>query len=297
MILAPAQLPLAAYLRGMEDPAMRWLTKTALVRYREHGAKRFRMGYLDATRLPFPVPGGVDQGNALDCYLTEGPDVFAARYPVRPTPPADMPPRPQERHRTAKKPSPETVSAFKAWDEWDAAHPMQAGALEISDEDRAILADCVEAVQALPMWPELVAARAQHTVRRLVTPGIGVQSRPDWLMANATCDLKKTRDLDMFPRQAIDLGYTIQAAVAGYCLAGDGVAAEHSYLLAVEWAYGARARVYEIPSEVLVYATREMDRLIGEIVWRFENDNWTETQPGPEMLPVPGWKMKEIENA
>ena len=271
MILAPDQLGIEAYHKS----APSWLSKTSLMDFKRMGAPWWKMAYLDLS-IQRPRPSGAEQGQALDCYLTEGADVFGERYSVKP----------------------DGMSfTTKEGKEWRAAHD---GKMLISQDDRLILSDAVAAVRTLPCWPEIEKAQAQMTVRRMSAGlGLGLQSRPDWLdrERGIVWDLKKTRDLDVFGRQAIDIGYHLQAAIASWCLAGDGIGVEHAYLVAVEWERGARARVYEIPGEVLQYADREMRAIAAEIADRIKRQHWNDRQLAPEGLPIPGWLLAKMEAA
>ena len=165
-------------------------------------------------------------------------------------------------------------------------------------EDAAILPEAVRAVKSLPDWKRLEMARAQHTIRRVDTSmGIGLQSRPDWLELNAnatTFDLKKTRSLASFGKQAIDLGYHVQASIAGWCLSGDDYQQEQAFLVAVEWERGARARMYEIPSEALADGFRMVTETFLEIAGRLKSDDWTDRQQSPERLPIPEWMHRRM---
>jgi hypothetical protein len=108
-------------------------------------------------------------------------------------------------------------------------------------------------------------------------------------------DLKKTRSLEHFGKQAIDLGYHLQAALAGWCLAADGIMVERSTLVAVEWERGARAREYIIPDEALQDGMQTLQALAGEIAWRIRADDWTDIQESPEPLDIPSWMMRKME--
>lgn len=251
-----------------------WMSKTTLRYFKDYGAPWFKL-FLDGQVEP-AKPGGVEQGAALDCLLTEDGADFAARFAIKP---AGMDGRTKE---------------GRAWAE---AH---IGKAILSEADMAILQDAAAAVRALPCWPEIEASVAQATVRRHAAAlGFGLQSRPDWLRAErgAVRDLKKTRDLGRFGSQAIDLGYHLQAAVAGWCLAGDGIGLEHASLVAVEWERGARAREYIIPHEVLTYADQQMREIASEIADRLARGDWTDRQIAAEPLPVPAWLMRQMEDA
>jgi DNA-binding transcriptional LysR family regulator len=270
-ILTPEELPIHQYHNG----PIRWWSKTSLRNYQTMGAKWTKLAYIDRT-IGMKRPDGAIQGLALDCWLTEGAESFARQYVMKP----------------------DGMSfATKDGKDWKAAH---TGKEILSADDWAILADAVEAVRGCCEWPEIEKAMAQHTVRRdQPALGIGLQARPDWMLpaAGKLWDLKKTRDLDRFGAQAIDLGYHLQSAIATWCLSGDGIAIDRSYLVAAEWERGARCRVYEIDHDVLAYADKEMRRVAAEIADRIATGNWTDKQTKPEPLQVPNWILRKMEAA
>lgn len=268
-IISPANLPIEEYHQGPPE----WLSKTSINKFLENGPAYWHQAYI-AKSVTVPTPGGAEQGSMLDCHETEGVEAFAARYVIAP---------PGLDRRT---------STGKAW----AAE--NAGKEIITSSDYAILQDAVKALHALPQWPEIAACLPQMTVRRKSEAlGLGLQSRPDWLAPTMTTlfDLKKTRDLREFPKQAINLGYHVQAAIAGWCLAGEGIALEHAHLVAVEWEHGARARVYEIPHEVLSAADALMRDTAAEIARRIKENDWMDHPPAQaEPLPVPDWMLRRM---
>ena len=282
-ILSPFELPIELY----HQSAPQWLSKTSIMDFRDHGPAWWKLVYLDGA-FTKEAPGGAAQGSMLDCWLTEGEDAFNARYVYVP---ADAPKRPTSAQLKAKKPSPETLDAIAYWAQFGDRIPVMG-------EDAAILPEAVRAVKSLPDWKRLEMTRAQHTIRRVDTSmGIGLQSRPDWLELNAnaiTFDLKKTRSLASFGKQAIDLGYHVQASIAGWCLSGDDYQQEQAFLVAVEWERGARARMYEIPSEALADGFRMVTETFLEIAGRLKSDDWTDRQQSPERLPIPEWMHRRM---
>lgn len=288
MIIPPAEMPIGKYHKS----APRWWSKSTLRLYQSMGAPW--MGLYLQDLVEAPQPDGTEQGSALDCLLTEGLGTFLTRYPRRPP---GAPKRPTKAQLTAKKPSQESIDAIAYWKAWDAANP---GAIILSDEDHAILQEAAAAVRRLPCWKEIEESQAQATVRRDAPQlGIGLQSRPDWIHTGRgrLRDLKKTRDLDMFGRQAIDLGYHLQAAVASWCLAGDSIGVEQASLVAVEWQRGARAREYIIPHEALVDGDRQMRDLARDVADRLARNDWTDQQTSPELLPIPEYMLRRMSEA
>lgn len=275
MILPASSLAITAYHLAAFDQADRWLSKTSIRDFAEHGPAHWNLTY-NTREIERTKPGGVEQGLALDCWLTEGQDVFQGRYVIKPD-------------------GPEGDGRTTAGKAWKAAH---ADKLILSQDDNLILQDAVFAVQSLPCYGEISNSLAQATIRRKAGGAMfGLQSRPDWLSQDGTIlyDLKKTRDLDRFGAQAIDIGYHTQAALAGYCLGGEGIALEIAYLVAVEWERGARARVFEIPEDVMLHAWNELQETCGEIARRMEEGDWTDIQAKPEPLEIPGWMRRKME--
>jgi hypothetical protein len=247
-----------------------WLSKTSLRAYLDHGPAWWKLAYLDRS-IEIPRPAGAKEGLAIDALLTESQADFDRRFAVRPEG-IDL--------RTREG---------KAWRETVGDRDL------LTAEDMAIILDCVAAVRALPQWPIIQRARAQQTIRRQsLTLGLGLQSRPDWLDVDhlIVWDLKKTRDLDSFGRQAIDLGYHLQAAVAQWCLESSDLRA---FLVAVEYERGARARCYEIPEIALQDGHRLMVASASEIARRLKANDWRDTAPEtPEELPIPVWMLNRM---
>lgn len=267
-LLTPAELPINQYHNSVPE----YLSKTSIKNFIECGPAWWRKAYLDKS-IEIKRPAGALQGSALDCYLTEGSQAFYKQYAIKP----------------------EGLSiATKEGRAWKELH----GEMDIlSHDDHEILGDAVRAVQALPCWPEIERAKAQMTARRYSDSlNLGIQSRPDWidLERGIIWDLKKTSDLSRFGKQAIDLGYHLQAAIAGWCLAGDNIAINKCNLVAVEWEHGARARVYEIPHSVLEFAEQEMRKAAAQIAWRLQHNNWVDVQDDTEALEVPEWMLRKM---
>jgi hypothetical protein len=285
MIIPASELPIERY----HACAPRWWSKTSLRRFKDEGAPWTGM-WLRGEVEP-STPDGVEQGLAIDCLLTEGAESFARRFPRLPR---NAPKKPTKAQREAKKPAPESVEAIRWWDEWNAAN---ASSIILSHDDHVICAEAADAIRALPCWSEIEASQAQATVRR-DSPGLGIglQARPDWLHAGngRLRDLKKTRSLAMFGKQAIDLGYHFQASIAGWCLAGDGIGIEQASLVAVEWKRGARAREYIIPHEALAEGDKQMREIAAEVADRYARGDWSDRQEQPEVLPIPEYMLRRM---
>lgn len=269
-IINSTDLPIEQYHSCVPE----WLSKTSLRDLIDHGAKWFHQSYIGKT-IKRTAPGGVEQGSALDCLLTEGHAAFNARYVIKPD---DYDGR---------------TSAGKAW---RVEHEDQ---LHLSAKDFAILGDAADAVRLDPVWKDVEQASAQLTVRRSSESlGLGLQSRPDFLALDRGAiywDLKKTRDLDLFGKQAINLGYHLQAAVARWCLKGDGITMGPAYLIAVEWEHGARCHVYEIPEWAIDDGERQMRAAASDIADRLKRNDWTNDPTPVRPLDVPEWMRRKME--
>jgi hypothetical protein len=263
-------------IKAYHSSAPEWLSKTSISAFIKYGPKWWKLAYIERT-LMRETPDGAMHGIALDTYLTEGAVAFSQRFVIKP-----------DGMSFATKDG-------KAWKEQNAS-----GKDVLSHEDGKILADAVDAVRRCCVWSDLEKALPQRTIRRRSESlGLGLQSRPDWLHESGAVlwDLKKTRDLDRFGSQAFDLGYHLQAAIAGWCLAGDGIALDHAYLVAVEWERGARCRVLEIPHEMLAHGDQQMREAAAEIARRIKADDWSDEQKAPQMLTVPAWAQRKMEAA
>lgn len=276
MIITADQLPIEQYHQGhAESP--RWLSKTSLRDFEDHGASWWQQTFLAKTN-PKQTPGGALQGNALDLVLTDprSLEAFHEVYAVRP-----------EGLSLATKEG-------KAWKE------TNEGKIAFTHDDYQVLIQAIAAVKMHPIWEQVGQCDKQLTCRRFSEGlGFGLQSRPDFVSQDrkVVFDLKKTRDLNIFGTQAINLGYHLQAAIAGWCLAGDGHQIESAYLLAVEWEIGARCRVYRIPEEILEHGHTSMRKIALEIKQRLASNDWTDTPPLSEALEVPGWMINNMQKA
>jgi hypothetical protein len=246
------------------------LSKTSLRSFGERGPAWWKLRYIDRA-IPDRRPEGATEGLALDCLLTEGLDQYIQRFIVRPK---------------------DIDLRTKDGKQWRA---MNEGKELLSAEDGLIIEEAAEAVSASCIWKEIDDfALAQHTIRadkpRL---GFGFQARPDWIRIAENkaviYDLKKTRCLASFGRQAIDLGYHLQAAVAKYILQEHGIEVEAAFLIAVEWERGARCRVYQIPENALRAGSNLMVSYANDIYECMKSGVWSESQDEPEPLPIPEW--------
>lgn len=267
--------PIAAY--HAQGP--KTLSKTRLMDFRANGAPWWKLRYIDRA-IPDRDSKAMVQGRALDVVLTEGFHAYGKQFAVKP----------DKLHLGS--------TDGKAW-------KASVGDKEvISYEDSLILGEAVECVRSSPYNALIEACQAQVSIRRELTdeglPGITVQSRPDFLNPEAGIyiDLKKTRDFTGFGKDAINLGYHIQASLTGALLAREGVTISDYYLLAVEWDRGARCHLYRIPDEILSMGWRDALGLTREIADRHASGDWTDKPPQVATeLDVPGWLLARMQAA
>jgi hypothetical protein len=278
MILSPSDLSIEDYHASTPE----WLSKTNLRDFAKMHPAEWHATYVTKV-LDRKAPGGVDEGKMLDCVLTEGWGAFGKRYVQAPD--EIINPKTGEMYgRTSK--------AFTTWSD-------QTGLEVVDENEMCILKACYNAVTNHPKWPEISRCQAQMSIRRKSNGlGIGLQSRPDWINfeEGVMFDLKKTRDLNIFGKQAIDLGYHLQAAIARWALAGEGVSIERAYLVACDWSMFPKCRVYQIPEFALVDGELEMRGLAADIADRMKNGFWGDVVPDEEELPIPGWMKYRMEN-
>jgi hypothetical protein len=214
--------------------------------------------------------------------------------------PEDAPRRAPEKHRTAKKPSPETLASFAWWDEWDATH---AGKITVSAEDRCILEHMLAAFRANPIaagiWPR---CRRQVTIRcELPEYGLSLQARPDGLIldgAPAMADIKTTRGLATFDRDFIAYGYHAQASIAQWLLAREGIDVSASTVFpVVESCRYPRCRVVSAPEGALAHGWNIVKKAIEDIAQRYRTNDWSDPpQTELHQIVVPKWQEIAWEN-
>jgi hypothetical protein len=217
----------------------------------------------------------MEQGSALDCFLTEGEEAFYKRYAMKP-----------DGMSFATKEG-------KAWKEERKEKEI------INVGDFAILLEAVEAVKMNPIWPLIAGSLKQSTLRRATNLGFGLQSRPDFIAfdnGNVYIDLKKTCNLETFGRDAINFGYHYQAALASFCAEDDGIYFD-KYLLAVcEWERGSRFRLFNIPMKYIDAARIELVEIATEISKRMKDENWEDVQSEPEDLQATAYQERKMES-
>jgi hypothetical protein len=266
------------------------LSKTKLMDYIKKGPGYYKAVWVDKTE-PRKESKALNFGQRFD-GLTDNADRELATW--APEVPEDAPRRPSITQRNAKKPSPETVAAIHWWDEWDAAN---AGKVVVTGEERFILQQMLTAFRANPlvasMWD---LCERQVTIRsELPDLGVSLQARPDGLILPpgkpVLADVKTTRSLATFDRDFFAYGYHVQAALAQWLLAIEGIdVSESTVFPVVESVRYPRCVVYSPPEGALAHGWAIAKKAVEEIARRTRENDWRETpQDKPKMIDVPRW--------
>jgi hypothetical protein len=215
--------------------------------------------------------------------------------------PEDAPKRSPEKHRNAKKPSPETLAAFAWWDEWDALH---AGKVAVSNEDRFILQQMLTEFRSNPlvarMWER---CERQVTIRcELPELGVSLQARPDGVILDPSkpemADVKTTRGLAHFDKDFFSFGYHAQAAIGQWLLAIEGFDVSNSTVFpVVESCRYPACEVRDAPEGALAHGWAIIKKAVEEIAERTKTNNWRrEPQREVKKINVPKWQEIAWEN-
>lgn len=271
------------------------LSKSKIMDFLKRGPAYYKAVWIDGTE-PRKESRALWFGQRFD-NLTENADKELATW--APEVPDDAPRRAPEKHRTAKKPSPETLASFAWWDEWDAKH---AGKITVSNEDRFILQQMLGAFRSNPlvasMWEK---CQRQVTIRaELPELGVSLQARPDGVILDgspAMADVKTTRSLATFDRDFFAYGYHVQAALAQWLLAIDGFdVSESTVFPVVESCRYPRCVVYTPPEGALAHGWNIVKKAVEDLARRTRENDWTEPrQTEPKQITVPRWMEIQME--
>jgi hypothetical protein len=273
------------------------LSKSKIMDYIKRGPRYYEAVWIKKTE-PRKEGKALWLGARFD-GLTDNADRELATW--APEIPEDAPRRSPEKHRNAKKPSPETLASFAWWDEWDAKH---AGKITVSNEDRFILQQMLAEFRANPlvgrMWER---CERQVTIRcELPDLGISLQARPDGVIldpkAPEMADVKSTRSLASFDRDFFAFGYHCQAAIGQWLLAIEGFdVSERTTFPVVESCRYPRCEVRKAPEGALAHGWAIVKKAVEEIAARTKANNWREdAQVEVKEINVPKWMEIAWEN-
>lgn len=269
------------------------LSKSKLMDLEKYGPAHFYAAHIAKTLIRDTTPA-LRFGKLFD-DLTDNADAARARW--APPLPDDAPNRPSSRQRTAKKPSPETVTAIAWWDAWEREH---AGKVSVGNDERLILQAMLDTMQANPFARTLwEPCERQVTIRRhLDDLGVSLQSRPDGLnLLNSQpylADIKTCHDLNRFPSDCITYGYHLQLAIGQWLLAKEGIEAD-ALLIVVESKIAGRCKVYRLPEVALSAGWARCKALVQEIADRRASGDWQDRQEAVETLQLANWQECKLE--
>lgn len=242
-------------------------------------------------------------GRALDMLLFDGEKTFAKAFVVTP---AEYP-------STGKptKNDPFPVTTMKPWngnagycDEW-AKERRAAGQEILSAEDMDIIRHQERAIWANPLIRSLLESKTvyfQATIRwQDPEDGHLYQARPDALdVENAIWwDLKTTRNLFGFDKDAFSLGYHVQAGLIERGLLANGVQAKEGSLAIVEKRRFPRAelRTFTGGNVGPIYAEYGWSlaaKIRSEIEACRAANRWFIPQVEPKVIAAPEWIQRNI---
>jgi hypothetical protein len=250
-----------------------------------------------------PPPGdptpAQKNGKLVHCAIFE-PDAVATRYSVLPD---NAPPRPTARQRDAKKPSDETIAAVAWWRDYEAQH---RGAETVgADQMTAALAQAA-ALRRLPEIAALLSEGYGESSTFWIDEAIGelCKCRPDWthptgdgvvLLDGKTC---QDASPDGFGRAIWNYDYWLQAAWSS-----DGFEAAtgqrvHGFVFAaVESSWPHAAAAYMLGDDVLDKARRENRRLLNLYAECKRTGIWPGYASGINLINLPAWAQRQLENA
>ena len=237
-----------------------------------------------------PTPA-MKAGTLFHVALFE-PEALASRYAVLPD---DAPPRPTERQRAAKKPSPDTLAAIDWWTRFESTRPN----VEI------IAADALAKARA-----QARNVRASPDIAALMSDGMAEASafwideqtgelckcRPDWCSPTGDgvvlIDGKSCQDAspDGFARTAWNMGYLHTAAwyIDGY-QAATGQRVHGFVFAAVESSWPHAAAAYMLGDDVLEAARRENRRLLDLYAECRRTGVWPGYANAVSLISLPRW--------
>lgn len=242
-------------------------------------------------------------GRAMDVLLFDGGETFAKQFVVTPTeyPSTGKPTKADPFPATEMKPWNGNATYCKEW-----MDERRAGGVEIlSAEDMEIIRHQERAIWANPLIRSLLESKSVHfqATIRWQDPEDGnlYQARPDALdVENAIWwDLKTTRNLFGFDKDAFSLGYHVQAGLIERGLLANGVQAKEGSLAIVEKRRFPRAelRTFTGGNVGPIYAEYGWSlaaKIRSEIEACRSANRWFIPQVEPKIIAAPEWIQRNI---
>jgi len=221
---------------------------------------------------PRPDSAALSMGRVIHCAVLE-PDEFASRYIPQPS---DIDLR---------------TKAGKEWRETVGDREL------IKPADWAVVDRCVAAVNAHEPAHDLLAATKRELPAVWLKHGINCKARIDALKPGVIVDLKTTRDLGRFPRDAAELYYHgqlawyLDGAVAAGLLSPDSDA----YIVAVETSEPFDVAAFRLPQYVVQEGRNLCERLFSLWLECDRSGCWHGRFPAVTDLELPRWAYAEQE--
>jgi hypothetical protein len=234
-------------------------------------------------------------GTLAHCAILE-PGALSARYVVVPD---DAPKRPTKAQWTAKKPSPDSVTAME-W--WSGFQKSCGDRLIVSADDYGITQLQLAAIQAQPEIADLLSKGYGEASVFWVDPDTGVycKARPDWIRPLGggrvkLVDLKTAADdtPDGFARGAARMGHHRQRAqyIRGV-EAATGWKVEDFVFATVSSVPPVLAVPYRLVDEVVQQGEQEVAELTALYADCRARGQWPAYTPDQQMIDFPKWAKR-----
>ncbi len=179
--------------------------------------------------------------------------------------------------------------------QWVAEH---AGHDTLTAVDDAMIYEMREAMSANAHASRLwTGCEAQVTLRReLPALGITAQARPDGIHWDhkAIVDIKTTRDMNGFSRDAINFGYHLQLALGQWLAAQDGHQLD-AFLIVVEAKCAPRCKVFRMKEVALAAGWNRCKDLMTKVADHYKTGDWNDRQVEVEDLAMETWQERKLE--
>lgn len=258
---------------------------------------RYILGNKDGDKKHFIV------GRALDVLLFDGEETFAKQFVTTPAeyPYTGKPTKKNPFPVTTMKPWSGNAKYCEAWEEEKEVEGMEI----LSAMDMEIIRHQERAIWANPLIRALLESPAVHFQASIrwedPEDGFLYQARPDALdVENAIWwDLKTTRNLFGFDKDAFSLGYHVQAGLIERGLLANGVQAKEGSLAIVEKRRFPRAELRTFTGGNVgpiygEYGWSLASKIRGEIEMCRTNGVWHTPQVEPKIIAAPEWIQRNI---
>lgn len=252
--------------------------------------------YLNPNREPEVRTPALILGDAIHKAILE-PDLVATNFV---TVPEDAPTRPSSRQRTAKKQSPDTLSAIEWWDSFNLS---ALGKTILSAADHKTVIGVRDSVHRHPVARGLFVGGAPEQTYFSIDPETGelIRCRIDYdrlAREGMMVDLKTTEDASPngFGRSAANYRYHVQGGWYPHVVEQLGAITDTFVFVAVEKKPPYAIGIYYIEAEDAHMGMVEARRDLAQIIECREAGAWPDYGFKPQPLQIPAWKRRQVEN-